>query len=67
MKKYFFYLQKGLRWSIPFYIIYFVVSYFQNKVFETMGWYLIAALIFICIAGPLWSYAVMKLNEKKEK
>ena len=56
MKSYLFYLQKGFSWSIPF--ILFILYRIIKTSFETIGWYLIAAVIFI-YPGPLWSYAVL--------
>jgi len=67
MEKYFFYLRKGLRWSIPFYVGYFVLTYFRNGDFESVYAYFLGFFLFVFLAGPLWSYCVIKINNKKKK
>lgn len=67
MKKYLFHLRKGLRWSVLFYIVYFILTWLRKGKFESIYGYLSGFFIFILLAGPLWSYLVITINRKKDK
>ena len=65
MKKYFLYVKKGLLWSLSFIIILSLIHYLRVQKFYGYDWYLLAIPIVLLIGGPLYAFAVEKINNKK--
>ena len=65
MKKYFLYVKKGLLWSLSFIIILSLIHYLRVRKLYEYDWYLLAIPIALLIGGPLYAFAVEKINNKK--
>ena len=62
---YFLYVKKGLLWSLSFIIILSLIHYLRVQKFYGYDWYLLAIPIVLLIGGPLYAFAVEKINNKK--
>ena len=67
IKKYFFYVNKGLPFGVCFFILFNLFHYLSNRYFENIQWYIIGFVLSVFFASPLYSFIVMRLNKKKDK
>lgn len=65
IKRYVYLVRLGLPWSIGTFLLYSCLEYYRYYAFARLYVYVINAVIFILIGGPLYWTLCKKLTKKK--
>ncbi len=64
MKRYLYYVKRGLPWSVITVILYFIVSRIDKGEWESVLGYIFCTLLFVFVAGPFWVLFMRKFAQK---